>query len=225
MKKFMKKLTAVALTVGILVSMIPSGRVYAKNAWIDGDTPEKYTNRVTTSNDLTFAPTVRTNFHAGSIKALIPTSPKSFIDHNTGVDVSYYDDATSFVFVDENNGYGELAKAVLNNAITQVNGTLVTTVTLNLFKYEGKAYKMIESTTDDIQFMVSIPSSVRANTRDYAMVRINRDGSFTYLTDADADPITLTFTTNYFAADDLYALIYAPHGAFDPYKPVQPIAQ
>ena len=41
MKKFMKKLTAVALTVGILVSMIPSGRVYAKNAWIDGDTPEK----------------------------------------------------------------------------------------------------------------------------------------------------------------------------------------
>ena len=227
MKKFMKKFTAVVVAAGIMVSMFPASQVCAKNAWIDGATPEKYTNRVTTSNDLTFAPTVRTNFYAGSIKALIPTSPKSLIDHNTGVDASYYADATSFVYVEENNGYGELAKAVLNNALTQVNGTLVSTIYLNLFKYEGGVYKMVENTVDDIQFMVSIPKSVRANTRDYAMVRINRDGTFSYLFDADTDPITLTFYTNYFAADDLYALIYAPHGAFEPYKPVpvQPIAQ
>lgn len=215
MKIFGKKMIALA-TAAVMVCAVP---FTSQAAWIDGDTPSNYNNRVVDSYSNIYVPTVRTNFHAPTVSALIPVSSKADMDAASGAAASYYADAETFVYVGENVEYGSSAKTVLNTALTKVGGTNVDTITLNLFKYEGSVYKAVTSTTNNLKFMVSIPQSIRASSRDYAMIRINADGSYTYLTDLDTDAITLTFETNYFAANDLYCLVYAAHGAFDSYKP------
>ena len=51
------------------------------------------------------------------------------------------------------------------------------------------------------------------------MLRLNADGTVSYLTDLDADPKTITFRTNYFGTYSVYCLVYGGHGCFDAYKP------
>lgn len=219
--KHLKKFAALVLTAAIAISCMPGMMVFAKgNDWMDGDTPAEYENRVKTSADMVFSPTVQTNFHAPGVKALIPSSPKGLFDLVTGVNTSIYADAKSVVYVVDNEGYGDLAKAALGNTMTALGATRVSSLTLNLFKYEGCAYKPVTATPLQLEFMVQIPKSVRANTRDFAMLRINADGSVSVLPDLDSDPITMTFTTDYFAINNVYALVYAPKGVFEAFKPV-----
>ena len=223
MRKTFKKLTALATTIALAATIfiVNPVSVQAKNAWIDGDTPEKYENRVKSSFGVIYSPTVVTNFHASTMKALVPSTPKHLIDMETGVNVSHYDDAFSCVFIDDNTEYGDLAKDALNNALSVIpGGTYVSTITINMLKHEGKTYKFIPSTVGEIEFKAAIPKSVYKTYYDYAMLRLNPDGTVSYLTDLDTDPATVTFKTNYFGAYNVYALVYAGDGAFDAYKPV-----
>ena len=112
---------------------------------------------------------------------------------------------------------GEVANAIF---AYMDGGTRVSIVTINLMKYEGKAYKLVPNTLNDIEFKVAIPKSVYESYRSYAMVRLNPDGTVSYLTDLDNDPATLTFKTNYFDAYNVYGFVYGAAGAFDAYKPV-----
>jgi len=222
MKKTFKKLTALATVVALAATIFVANPISVQaRSWIDGDTPEKFENRVKSSFGVIYRPTVRTNFHASSMKALLPSTPEHLIDIETGVNVSQYDDAFSCVFVDDNTEYGELADVALDNALAAINGgTYVSIVTINLMKYEGKAYKLVPNTLNDIEFKVAIPKSVYESYRSYAMVRLNPDGTVSYLTDLDNDPATLTFKTNYFGAYNVYGFVYGAAGAFDAYKPV-----
>jgi hypothetical protein len=215
MKKFGKKFIALATACAVFM-MLPA--TVLADDWIDGDTPSSYDNRVIDSLNNVYTPTVRTNFHAPSIRALIPYSSKSLFDKETGVSTSKYSDAYSCVYATENTGYGTLAQTALASALKTVGGTNVTTVTLNLFKYEGSTYKQVTSTADNLEFMVYIPTSVRSAARDFAMIRLNADGTISYLPDQDTDSYTVTFDTNYFGTNDLYCLVYAPKGAFNAYK-------
>lgn len=226
MKRFKKWtvlfLTAVMVFTGVAVMPMDAEAKKKENHWYDGDTPEEYDNVVETSWGLELTPTVVTNFHAPSVKALVPSSTKAEFDRESGVAVSIYDDAKTVVFADDNGGYGERAEAVLNSALQATSSQKAAVITLNLMKYEGKCYKMVETTTNDLEFKIAIPDSIRKNnnTRDFAMIRINADGSVSYLPDLDDDPYVLTFKTNYFMAYNVYCLAYGPQGAFDAYRPV-----
>lgn len=212
--KLMKKFMALALAGALLFT----SAVTAKADWVDGDTG--YENRVTDSYGTVWTPVVMTNFHAPSILALIPTGSALEFNQETKVTTSLYDDARAVVYVGENNEYGELAQAAVNSALTAVGATKAATVSLNLFLYEGKAYKQVVLTENELSFMVQIPESLRSSARDFCMLRLNVDGTVSYLTDLDTDNKTVTFKTNYFGAYDLYVLAYAPRGAFDAYKDV-----
>lgn len=220
--KIWKKMTALMLTGA--VTLAAPLTVSAKNAWIDGNTPEEYTNRVETSAGEYIAPSVVTDFYASDLKALVPVSPKSVFDAETRANVSYYDDAATHVYVANNREYGQLAKSAIETASKAVGAQIGPTFTLNLFLYEGKAYKPQESTVQNMTFMMEIPKSLRDVARDYAVLRLNADGTVSYLTDLDTDSRTVTFETNYFGTYSLYCLAYGGHGCFDAYKPVpQPV--
>ena len=227
MKKTFKQLTALVASVALAatVFVVNPVSVQAKNSWIDGDTPEKFENRVKSTYGIIYEPTVRTNFHASSMKAVVPSTPRHLVDMETGVNVSQYDDAFSCVFIDDNTEYGELADVALDNALAIINGgTYVSTITINLLKHEGNTYKLVPATVNEIEFKVAIPKSVYKSYRSYAMIRLNPDGTVSYLTDLDNDPATLTFKTNYFGAYNVYGFVYGAAGAFDAYKPVvQPV--
>ena len=123
MKKTFKKLTALATVVALAATIFVANPISVQaRSWIDGDTPEKFENRVKSSFGVIYRPTVRTNFHASSMKALLPSTPEHLIDIETGVNVSQYDDAFSCVFVDDNTEYGELADVALDNALAGING-------------------------------------------------------------------------------------------------------
>lgn len=221
MRKFGKKFIALATACAMLF-MLPA--TVRADDWIDGDTPSSYDNRVVDSLGNVYTPTVRTNFHAPSVRALIPYSSKSLFDQATGVSTSKYADAYSCVYAVDNTGYGTLANTALTSALKTVGGTNVATFTLNLFKYEGSAYKQTATTANDLEFMIYIPTSVRSASRDFALLRLNADGTISYLTDKDTDSYTVTFDTNYFGTNDLYCLAYAPKGAFNAYKVAAPAA-
>ena len=221
MKHCMKRLLALFLAV-VLGLAVPVNSY----AWsIDGNTPTTYTNRAKDSYGNIHGPSVMTNFFAGSIGSLFPVSPVSVIDHETGVDVSWYNDAMSVAYVCDNNSYGPLAQKALYGVRDMFGAKNIAAITLNLFIFEGSLNKLVPSTTGNIQFMVQVPENVRSNYRDYAMLRLNADGTVSILPDLDDDAKTFTFETNYFATDDVYLMVYAAKGAFDAYKPapVQPV--
>ena len=223
MKKTLKKLTALATVVALAATIFVANpiSVQAKNSWIDGDTPEEFDNRVKTSFGTRFRPTVRTNFHASSMKALVPTSPQAEFDLATGANLSLYEDAYSCIFVDNNSEYGELARGTLDGALSVISGgTYVTTFTLNLLLHEGGVYKLIPNSVNDLEFKAAVPKSLQKSGRDFAMIRLNPEGTVTFLTDLDTDPLSVTFRTNYFDAYNVYAFVYGHKGAFDAYKPV-----
>lgn len=220
--KIWKKMTAVALTAAVIAATPLTAS--AKNAWIDGNTPEDITNRVETSTGEFIAPSVVTDFYATDLVALVPVSPKGVFDAETRANVSYYADAATHVYVANNREYGQLAKSAIETARTAVGAELGPTFTMNLFLYEGKAYKPLESTTQNMTFIMEIPKSLRSVARDFAVLRLNADGTVSYLTDLDTDSRTVTFETNYFGTYSLYCLAYGGHGCFDAYKPVpQPV--
>lgn len=211
-----KKIMATALSAALIAGMSMSAD--AKN-WIDGNTPEELNNRVSTSTDEVFTPSVVTDFHASDIPALVPVSPKSLFDKMTGVDVSHYTDACTHVYVDNNGEYGPECKKALNNALYAVGAKNGATITLNLLKYEGGVYKSVAVTEQELEFKMQIPKSLRASTRDFAIIRVNADGTTSYLTDLDTDSKTVTFRTNYFDGYNVYCLAYGGTGCFDAYKP------
>lgn len=217
MKGLWKKFVACAAAAALVLSY----PVTSQAAWIDGDTPGDYYNRVVDSYSNIYVPTIMTNFHASSLATLVPISSKAEFDKESGAAASKYSDAMTVAYVGDNVGYGPSARAVLNTALTGVGATNVATISLNLFKYEGSVYKAVDVTTDNLKYIVNIPKSVRSSSRDYAMIRINPDGSYSYLADEDSDPLTLTFETNYYNAYNVYCFAYAPHGAFDAYKTKQ----
>lgn len=221
MKQWMKRMIALML-VAVMAMAVPMNTY----AWsIDGNTPEAYTNRAKDSLGNVHGPTVMTNFFAGSIGSLFPVSPVATIDHETKVDVSWYNDAQSVVYVCDNNSYGPMAQKALYGVRDMFGAKNIAAVTLNLFIFEGSLNKLVPSTTGNLQFMVQVPENVRSNYRDYAMLRLNADGTVSILPDLDDDAKTFTFETNYFATDDVYLMVYAAKGAFDAYKPapVQPV--
>lgn len=225
--KLWKKATALVLAAVIVVGTPLAAQ--AESHWIDGNTPEvvkmgdkevEINNRVTTSAGEILWPSVITDFHATDIPSLIPISPKGVFDMETRASASHYDDAATHVYVANNREYGQLAKAAMNNAINAVGGKLGPSFTLNLFLYEGKAYKPQISTVQEMDFIMQIPKSLREITRDFAVLRLNPDGTISYLTDLDMDPKTITFRTNYFGTYSLYVLAYGGHGCFDAFKPL-----
>lgn len=223
MKKTFKKLTAAALSLALAATVFVANPAVAnaKSDWIDGDTPDNFENRVKSSYGVIYSPSIRTNFHASSMKAVVPFTPRHIVDAETGVNVSQYEDAFSCLFVDDNTEYGDLAKAALDGALSTINeGTYIATITMNLFKHEGDTYKLVPTTVSELEFKVAIPKSVYQSHRDYAMIRLNGDGTVSYLTDMDIDPATLTFKTNYFDVHSVYGFVYGAKGAFDAYKPV-----
>lgn len=217
--KVWKKMTALVLAAAVMVGTPLAAS--AKNAWIDGNTPEEYTNRVTTTTGDIIWPSVVTDFHASDLTALVPITPMGVFDAETGANISYYPDASTHVYVANNREYGQLAKGALDTARYAVGAQMGPTFTMNLFLYEGGVYKSRISTVQDMEFVMEIPKSLRDNTRDYAVLRLNTDGTVSYLTDLDTDPRTVTFRTNYFGTYSLYCLAYGGHGCFDAYKPVQ----
>lgn len=218
--KLWKKMTALVLAATVMVAT-PLIACAEPNAWIDGNTPEEYTNRVTTTAGAIIWPSVVTDFHASDLKALVPITPMNVFDAETGANISYYPDAATHVYVANNREYGQLARGAVQYASSAVGAEMGPTFTMNLFLYEGGVYKPRLSTVQDMEFVMEIPKSLRDNTKDYAVLRLNADGTVSYLTDLDTDPRTVTFKTNYFGTYSLYCLAYGGHGCFDAYKPVQ----
>lgn len=217
--KIWKKMTAMVLAAAVTVGT-PLVACAEPNAWIDGNTPEEYTNRVTTTGGNIIAPSVVTDFHASDLVALVPVTPMNVFDVETRADVSYYEDAATHVYVGNNREYGQIAKGALDTACRNTGTQFGPTFTMNLFLYEGGVYKPQESTVQEMEFVLEIPKSLRNSGRDYAVLRLNADGTVSYLTDLDTDPKTVTFRTNYFGTYSLYALAYGGHGCFDAYKPL-----
>lgn len=215
--KIWKKMAALALAAAVTISAPLA--VSAKNSWIDGNTPEKLTNRVTMTGGQIISPSVVTDFHAPELGALVPITPTNLFAKETGADISHYADAMTHVYVADNMDYGPLAKTAIENGATAIGAKIGRTFTMNLYLFEGGVYKARESTVADMEFMIEIPKDLRANFREFAVLRVNADGTVSYLTDWDTDARTLTFKTNYFKAYSLYCLIYGPAGCFDAYKP------
>lgn len=214
-----KKMTALVLAAAVAVGT-PLVACAEPNAWIDGNTPEELTNRVTTTSGEIIWPSVVTDFHATDLKALVPITPMNVFDMETGANISQYKDASTHVYVANNREYGQLAKSALDSARWAVGAQMGPTFTMNLLLYEGGVYKAKESTVQEMDFVMEIPKSLKDNTKDFAVLRLNADGTVSYLTDLDADPGTITFRTNYFGAYSLYCLAYGGHGCFDAFKPV-----
>jgi hypothetical protein len=212
-----KKMTALVLAAAVMVGTPLAA--CAKNAWIDGNTPEELTNRVTTTSGEVIWPSVVTDFHATDLAALVPITPMNVFDVETGANISQYADAATHVYVGNNREYGQIAKSALDSARWAVGAQMGPSFTMNLFLYEGGVYKPRESTIQEMDFVMEIPKSLRDNTRDFAVLRLNADGTVSYLTDLDADPKTITFRTNYFGTYSVYCLVYGGHGCFDAYKP------
>lgn len=213
-----KKMTALVLAAAVAVGT-PLVACAEPNAWIDGNTPEELTNRVTTTSGEIIWPSVVTDFHATDLKALVPITPMNVFDMETGANISQYADAATHVYVANNREYGQLAKSALDSARWAVGAQMGPTFTMNLFLYEGGVYKAKESTVQEMDFVMEIPKSLKDNTKDFAVLRLNADGTVSYLTDLDADPSTITFRTNYFGVYSLYCLAYGGHGCFDAFKP------
>jgi len=213
-KKLMAFVLAAALVTGLSVP------AQAKRDWIDGDTPEDQNNRIEPSEGERIRPTVRTNFHAAGVEALIPISPKAVFDQETGVDKSAYEDAYSLVYVCDND-YGPLAAQVIENTIGDAPIETANALIIHLFSHENDDYRTIENTSQDLTFALMIPDAIRDENRDYAILRLNEDRTMTFLTDLDTDPVTLTFNTNYFGGMNLYCIVYGGKGCFDAYKPAE----
>ena len=113
-------------------------------------------------------------------------------DAETGANISYYPDASTHVYIANNREYGQLAKGALDSARYAVGAQMGPSFTMNLFLYEGGVYKPRESTVQEMDFVMEIPKSLRDNARDYAVLRLNVDGTVSYLTDLDTDPKTVT---------------------------------
>ena len=213
-----KKMTALVLAATVAAAT-PLVACAEPNAWIDGNTPEELTNRVTTTSGEIIWPSVVTDFHATDLVSLVPITPMNIFDVETGANVSQYADAATHVYIANNREYGQLAKASLDSARWAVGAQMGPAFTMNLFLYEGGVYKPKESTVQEMDFVMEIPKSLRNNARDFAVLRLNMDGTVSYLTDLDADPKTITFRTNYFGTYGVYCLVYGGHGCIDAFKP------
>ena len=131
------------------------------NAWIDGNTPEELTNRVTTTSGEIIWPSVVTDFHATDLTALVPITPMNVVDMETGANISQYADAASHVYIANNREYGQLAKSALDSARWAVGAQMGPSFTMNLFLYEGGVYKPRESTIQEMDFVMEIPKKLR----------------------------------------------------------------
>lgn len=216
--KIMKKLAAVLLASSLFVGM--SMVALAGKDPIDGGTPEDLKNRIETSTGLHIKPSIITDYHVWHYDAIVPISPKSYIDTLTGVATSQYSDSYSYFYLSDNYEYGSLAAQSLDIMMKALGAKRHDAVTINLKKYEGMCHKSIECTDGNLEFIWEIPKDLRNKDRDYAIARLNADGSVSVLTDSDTDSKTVTFATNYFKDCNLYCLIYGPKGCFDAYKPV-----
>ncbi len=216
-KRFMAVFMMAVLLTGLPVS------ADAKE-WVDGNTPDELSNRVKTSRGAELSPSARTDFHVWHFAGVIPTSPRAFIDRETGVSTSFYDDAYTLFYMCDNGQYGPLAEESLYYALKNAGAEKGDAITINLLKYEGQAFKSIDYTEHDIEFRLAIPDNLVNKDRDFAMLRLNLDGTVSYLTDLDTDSKTLTFQTNYFEGQNVYCLAYGGKGCFDAYKPAEEAA-
>ncbi len=217
--KVFRKMTAILLMVSLLAgtSMV----TLAENRDpIDGNTPEDLTNRIETSTGLYMVPSVMTDFNVYHYDAVIPISPKGYIDVLSGTATSQYADAFTHIFITDNRDYGPLAAQSLDLVTTLLGVKRYSAISINLMKYEGLCYKQIDYTPYDIEFVLQMPKELRDKNLDYAIGRLNEDGSVSILTDLDTELKTVTFTTNYFKVYNLYCLLSGPKGCFDAFKPV-----
>lgn len=218
MKKVICALLTICMAAGLFVAAPLNAD--AKDR-IFGDTPDYLDNRVVVGENTIIYPTVVTNYHAETIRALVPTSSKEDFDKATGVDKSIYADAATYVYVVDNYQFGTEAKKSINAKLTEAGAQNLATVTLNLIKYEGYAYKGITSTEQELEFKLGLTDTQKKANKDYAVLRLNKDGSVTVLLDQDTDAGVVTFKTNSFEANNVYCLAMVDKGGFDKYKPVE----
>lgn len=120
----------------------------------------------------------------------------------------------------ENSQCGPLARQAVTSAAISAGGSIASILEIDLQLLNANGIwegDTVSTLSAPVEFKISAPSDVDAAQYDFALVRLH-DGKTTILPDQDNDPSTITFTTDKFS---VYAVIYAPKGAFNAYKTSQ----
>ena len=214
MIKFGKVLVAVLLAGSMILGS--SVQANAWRAWVDGNTPEEYENRVTGSDGITLRPSAVCTFLNPTINALIPISPYYLVDEMTGTTdalKTINPEAHSEVYVMTPESISDGAYTLFQNVERSLGLTRVAFTTLYLFKYDG-SYVPVPTTEKLLQFRIGLQKELIREDRDYALVELNFDGTVNYYLDIDDDKATVTFATNNFTGYNIYALEAGPKGCF-----------
>ena len=174
-----------------------------------------YQNGVTSSIGSVMMTSIQTNYHAGSINGVIATSSYDTFKKAVGTTDEDIRMGGGPVMYVADSQCGTLARELIKSTADSVKGSAVSIIEIMMFRYTGQYNQPITTTAVPVKITTGIPVSVQSSANEYAMIRLH-DGVATILTDLDTDPKTLTFETDKFS---VYALLVAPAGSLEAYKP------
>lgn len=216
MRKWNKAVAAV-LAVAAAVTL---GQPMTVNALEDESTYEN----VVRVWDKEYYSSIHTNFHAGNVEGLVCRNTEQEMRQAVGITTQEQLDKgfEPVLFVDDwewDSDERKLAEA----AVQEMNGTLVTMLDIQLFRYEIESFEAVHDAARKVTLMAKLPDEankdgniyevVKDDGREFAMVRVH-NGQVSVLKDLDQEAWTLTFETDKFS---VFGLMYAPAGEIDKY--------
>lgn len=98
-----------------------------------------------------------------------------------------------------------LAQAAIDNAAASIGAVAGPAINVEIGKLAGGKFSLLPSDGATISLKVGIPKSFAQDGKTFAVVAVRPGGAVSILTDTDADPNTVTFSTT--AGQGAYALI------------------
>lgn len=215
--KSSKNILKVAMTVVLATNILLSTTIVAEAKDLRGISSVR--NEVFAASDERINTTVLTNYHATAVDGLVGVSTQTEFEDAVGLTaINILQDGEPVIYV-SNSDCGPLAIEAINNATASVGALVGPKVELMMFKYADGHNQLMEEVLKPLRFVVNVPTGIREANREFAMLRLHKDGQTTILADLDTDPNTVTFETDKFS---VFTMILAPTGTFDSYKmPVQ----
>jgi len=172
-------------------------------------------NVVTSSTGESITSTIPTQVNSGISAAL--TTHGSVINFAAGLSESEKNDGIHIESRISDSQCGELAKQSLQIAAESVGAKTAHTleIYMGMVGKNGAPQGDIESLLMPIEICLSIPDGIDGSLYDFAVVRLQKDGTFVILPDIGTDSTTINFETDQFG---VFSIIYGEKGSFDTYK-------
>ena len=172
------------------------------------------TSTVKLGNGTVLKTTVGGSYSAKGVSGIAVTAPKNVVGAALGVAAG----EQAYVSIADSN-YGPNAQQCIRSTATALGAEVGPVLDIFAGKLKGSQITNVSKANKIIDFKVAAPSGFALKAGyEFAIIRVEADGTVTVLPDWDDDPTTITFYTNTFG---VFAMAQVPAGTLDNMKVLQ----